>query len=91
MEPEERRAFFHSAPPSDSTSWPRSEVQERSGRAAHGHYLLTLETVAAFVREEYWSGKTLEPQKAGVPPILSFFGSQRFGHVKSAQEAADVS
>ena len=61
------------------------------GRAAHGHYLLTLETVAAFVREEYWSGKTLEPQKAGVPPILSFFGSQRFGHVKSAQEAADVS
>ena len=50
-------------------------------RGAHGHYLLTCETLAAFVRSDYWSGKTLERQDAALPPILSFVGSQRFCHV----------
>lgn len=50
-------------------------------RGAHGHYLLTCETLKAFVRSTYWSGKTLERQDVALPPILSFMGSQRFGRV----------
>ena len=55
-------------------------------RGAHGHYLLTCETLKAFVRGDYWSGKTLERQDASLPPILSFVGSQRFGRVVGAGE-----
>jgi hypothetical protein len=55
-------------------------------RGAHGHYLLTCETLKAFVRSSYWSGKTLERQDAALPPILSFLGSQRFGHVVTDTE-----
>ena len=40
------------------------------------------EMPAAYVRESHWSGKTLEPQQDGAPPILSFLGSQRFGCVQ---------
>ena len=58
-------------------------------RAAHGHYLLTCETISAFVRSDYWSGKTLERQDAALPPILSFVGSQRFGHVVGAAEGQE--
>ena len=53
-------------------------------RGAHGHYMLTCETLTAFVRSQYWSGKTLEREDSALPPILSFVGSQRFGHVVGA-------
>lgn len=52
----------------------------RSVRAIHGHYVILCETLSAHVRREYWSGKTLEPQREGLPPLLSFVGSQRFCH-----------
>lgn len=55
-------------------------------RGAHGHYLLTCETLKAFVRSDYWSGKTLERRDAALPPILSFVGSQRFGLVVGAAD-----
>lgn len=47
-------------------------------RLVHGHLQLTCETLSAHVREEYWSGKTLEPQRPELPPPLNFLGSQRF-------------
>ena len=50
-------------------------------RATHEHLLLSCETVQAHARRSYWSGKTLQPQQSGLPPILTFFGSQRFGKV----------
>jgi len=53
-------------------------------RPRHGHLILECETTAAFVRGQYWSGKTFEPQQPNLPPILSFLGSQRFGHVTPA-------
>lgn len=53
-------------------------------RPRHGHFLIECQVIHAFVRREYWSGKTLEPQKPDLPPILTFFGSQRFGHVAYA-------
>jgi len=49
-----------------------------SVRLVHGHLQLTCKTVRAFVRQEYWSGKTLEPQRDGLPSPLNFLGSQRF-------------
>ena len=55
-------------------------------RGAHGHYLLTCDTLSAHVRSNYWSGKTLERQESALPPILSFVGSQRFGRVVGAAE-----
>jgi hypothetical protein len=57
-------------------------------RSAHGHLLLTAETLRAHVRPEYWSGKTLEAQRPGLPPLLSFYGSQRFGHLVGGAQAA---
>ena len=60
-------------------------------RGVHGHFLLVCETVAAFVRSEYWSGKTLEPQREGVAPILSFMGSQRFAHSMPQPTAGSTS
>ena len=59
-------------------------------RPAHGHLLLTAETIAAYVRPEYWSGKTFERQVEGLPPLLSFLGSQRFGHLGSSTPAVPV-
>ena len=50
----------------------------QSVRGVHGHYLIVAETVAAYARAEYWSGKTLAPQREELPPLLSFLGSQRF-------------
>ena len=47
-------------------------------RLLHGHLQLTCQTVRAYVRQEYWSGKTLEPQRDGLPSPLNFLGSQRF-------------
>ena len=54
------------------------------GGSLPGHYLLTCETVEGFVKREYWSGKTFEPQGEGMQraqPVLSFLGSQRFAHI----------
>ena len=53
-------------------------AQVKTVRAIHGHYVLTCDTLRAFVRSDYWSGKTFEPQREDVPPLLSFVGSQRF-------------
>jgi hypothetical protein len=53
-------------------------------RPRHGHFLIECQVMDAFVRREYWSGKTLESQHSDLPPILTFFGSQRFGHVTAA-------
>mgnify|MGYP002630245488 CR=1 FL=1 len=50
-------------------------------RGGSDHLLLSCETLRAFVRRDYWSGKTLQPQGAELPPLLSFLGSQRFGRV----------
>jgi flavin reductase (DIM6/NTAB) family NADH-FMN oxidoreductase RutF len=47
-------------------------------RCVHGHLQLTCATIRAHVRRDYWSGKTLEPQVPGLPPLLNFLGSQRF-------------
>jgi hypothetical protein len=55
-----------------------------SVRPSCGHLLLECATEEAYVRADRWSGKTLEPQREGLPPILTFFGSQRFGHVVPA-------
>ena len=55
-------------------------------RPIHGHHLLYCRTLSAFVRRDYWSGKTMEPAMPCLPPILTFFGSQRFGHVSSAMD-----
>ena len=52
------------------------------GGGGNAHFLLVCQAVAAYAREGYWSGKTLEPQREGAPPVLSFFGSQRFGGVQ---------
>eukprot|EP00928_Gymnodinium_smaydae_P082164 TRINITY_DN65565_c0_g1_i1.p1 TRINITY_DN65565_c0_g1~~TRINITY_DN65565_c0_g1_i1.p1 ORF type:complete len:353 (+),score=42.64 TRINITY_DN65565_c0_g1_i1:54-1061(+) len=55
-----------------------------SVRGAYGHFILFCETVSAHVRSEYWSKKrTLEPQSSQLSPVLTFFGSQRFGRVQS--------
>lgn len=56
-------------------------------RGAHGHYLLAAETLSAHVRAEYWSGKTLERQREGLPPVLSFVGSQRFCRLQDSAES----
>ena len=56
-------------------------------RQLHGHLQLTCETLMAFARTDYWSGKTLEQQHADLPPLLSFVGSQRFAHVHTATRA----
>ena len=61
----------------------------RHVRGAHGHFLLTAETLAAYARAEYWSGKTLERQRSDLPPILSFVGSQRFGRLGAAEPGDD--
>ena len=50
-------------------------------RRRRDHLQITCETVRAFVRREYWSGKTVQPQREDLPPLVSFLGSQRFGHV----------
>jgi len=55
-------------------------------RSVHEHFVLTCETVRAYVRREYWSGKTLCAQHAGVAPILTFLGSQHFGQVHQCQK-----
>ena len=52
------------------------------GGGSDAHFLLVCQVVAAYARESHWSGKTLEPQREGAPPVLSFFGSQRFGGVQ---------
>jgi flavin reductase (DIM6/NTAB) family NADH-FMN oxidoreductase RutF len=59
-----------------------------SVRGIHGHFLLVCETIGAYARSEYWSGKTLEPQHDGLPPILSFVGSQKFNHSVPARGAS---
>jgi flavin reductase (DIM6/NTAB) family NADH-FMN oxidoreductase RutF len=57
----------------------------------HGHFLLECQAIHAYVRRAYWSGKTLEPQQPGLPAILTFFGSQRFGNVTVAQASDPAS
>ena len=37
------------------------------------------------LQSRYWSGKTLEPQRPDLPPILSFLGSQRFTTLRPAR------
>eukprot|EP00927_Polykrikos_kofoidii_P061770 TRINITY_DN56607_c0_g1_i1.p1 TRINITY_DN56607_c0_g1~~TRINITY_DN56607_c0_g1_i1.p1 ORF type:complete len:391 (-),score=44.36 TRINITY_DN56607_c0_g1_i1:24-1196(-) len=56
-------------------------------RGTHGHFLLTCKTYRAYVLKEYWSGKTLRPERADLPPILAFLGSQQFGRVFVTDEA----
>lgn len=53
----------------------------RHVRPMQGHFLLTCDTLAAYTKAEYWSGKTLQPQRGDLPEILTFLGSQRFGYV----------
>jgi len=46
-----------------------------------GHNLLLCQMVCGYVRPAYWSGNIFCPQCEGVPPYLTFFGSQTFGYV----------
>jgi len=45
------------------------------------HWLTTAEIKRAFVRRNYWSGKTFIPQTQDTPPYLTFLGSQKFAYV----------
>ena len=58
-------------------------------RGIHGHYLIVAETLEAYAKADYWSSKTLEPQHQGLPPILSFLGSQRFYWQQRPADAKD--
>jgi hypothetical protein len=46
-----------------------------------GHLLCHCRIQQAWVRKDYWDGKTFIPQRPGVPPYLTFLGSQTFGYV----------
>ena len=60
----------------------RDEDKRQRGGGGDAHFWLGCQAIAAFARDSHWSGKTLEPQHADAPPVLSFFGSQRFGAVQ---------
>lgn len=49
--------------------------------SVHGHYLLTCQIEAAWVRQDYWNGCCFLPCTPQTPPYLSFFGSGTFGAV----------
>jgi len=44
----------------------------------NGHFILTCNMVAAYVKTTYWDGKTFGARTADIPPTLSFLGSQQF-------------
>jgi flavin reductase (DIM6/NTAB) family NADH-FMN oxidoreductase RutF len=46
-----------------------------------GHLLVRAQLKQAWVRKDYWDGKTFVAQREDVPPYLTFLGSQRFGYV----------
>ncbi|KAL9181959.1 hypothetical protein ACHAXT_012302 [Thalassiosira profunda] len=48
------------------------------------HLLVMAEVIDAYVQESYWDGEKLlfRPLSRDVPPFLTFFGSQTFGHVQ---------
>lgn len=49
------------------------------------HHLILCEVRAAFVHSQYWDDnkKRFQPKSRGVPPYMTFFGSQAFGYVVS--------
>lgn len=51
--------------------------------AYEGHFIMFCRIVNAFVKKEYWSGKVFCPQNDNIEPFLTFFGSQRFGYVRT--------
>jgi len=55
----------------------------RSMTEEAGHWLVQAEMCEAFVQRCYWNGKQLCGRDKGVPPFLTFLGSQRFGYVVS--------
>ena len=59
-------------------------------RGLRGHFVCVCETLDAYARADYWSGKTLEPQRDELPSLLSFLGSQRFGSQRPASVKASV-
>ncbi len=65
----------------------------RSMTEEAGHWLVQAEMAEAFVQRRYWNGKQLCGRDPGVPPFLTFLGSQRFGYVVSEppEEPADLS
>ena len=48
----------------------------------HGHYITHACIDHAFVRQEFWCGKTFAPQADDTPSLLTFLGSKQFGHVR---------
>jgi hypothetical protein len=47
------------------------------------HIILHCEMELAWVRQNYWSGKTFVPAHVHLPPYLTFLGSKEFGYVYS--------
>jgi flavin reductase (DIM6/NTAB) family NADH-FMN oxidoreductase RutF len=56
-------------------------VIRRSDAADAGHWLVVAQIEEAFVHPDYWDDKVLEPRKEGLPPLLTFLGSQRFSAI----------
>ena len=49
------------------------------------HVLLLASVLDAYCHKDYWDGQKMlfRPAREGVPPYLTFFGSQQFGYVQS--------
>ncbi|KAL6077882.1 hypothetical protein QOT17_001921 [Balamuthia mandrillaris] len=59
-----------------------------SRQEQEGHYVLFCHLLSAFVKADYWNGKTFIPQREDVPPYFTFLGSQQLALVSptSAQK-----
>ncbi|KAL6059319.1 hypothetical protein QOT17_014299 [Balamuthia mandrillaris] len=52
-----------------------------SRQEQEGHYVLFCHLLSAFVKADYWNGKTFIPQREDVPPYFTFLGSQQLALV----------
>eukprot|EP00466_Bigelowiella_natans_P020593 jgi/Bigna1/134335/aug1.24_g9043 len=49
------------------------------------HFLIKAQIDKAYVRKSHWCGKNFRPRIHGAGSILTFLGSQRFGHLRPAE------